>query len=277
VSLWVPPAPFTAMETNATTPASPQGTLVTASSTIHTKNTTYTQLIASTAFDAYGILVMFADAAVSGTATSILVDIAIGAAASETVIIPNLNAGYAQVSIGGSGGQKYWFPIRIPQGSRISATAQSLVASKTIRTIVTLLGRPLRPVWAGSQVIDYGTDLSLSKGVDVACGLSAAEGTWTQIVASTTQHHQCFAVGIGDAADVTVVASNNLIDIGVGAATETVIAGDQPFGSGSNETLFYWAPISVWTPVPSGERLTARISSHQASAQSYDVQLYGVS
>jgi hypothetical protein len=278
MGLWVPPAPFEAMETNLTTPAGNFGTLVTASATPHSKNTTYTELIASTAFDAYGILVMLATVFTAATDTSMLVDIAVGAAASETVVIPNLNAGFAgDITVVNVGGQKYWFPLRIPQGSRISATAQAAVVSDNVRVSIWLYGKPLRPVWAGQKVIDYGTNLATSQGVAVAMGVSSAEGSWTQIAASTTRAHAYLAAGIGGAGDTTIAAGTGFLDVGKGAATEVPMVQNLPYGLSTNEAISYFFPMSAWAQVAPGERLAARASYTSASAGSIDCILYGVS
>lgn len=275
MGLWVPPVSFDYYESNVTTPTT--GTSVTAGGTAHVKNTTYTTLIASTAQDAYAIEIKFSDVSTAVTDTSMLVDIAIGAAASETVIIPNLNAGYAggQQALN-EGGQFYWFPLYIPSGSRISATAQAAIISDTVLVTVRLWGQPSSPVWAGSEVIDYGTVGASSKGTDVAAGTSGAEGTFTQIVASTTRSHYYIAAGMGCAADTTVQTNGGLIDVGVGAATEDPILEDYPFRASTNEDITH-RPIGTFVQVPSASRLTARISAQSATAQSYDVILYGVS
>lgn len=280
MTLWVPPVGFMSRETNMTTPSAAWGTLVTAGGSSHAKNTTYAQIIASTAFDAYGILIMFSAVNSAGNATSMLVDIAIGAAASETVIIPNLNAGYANVISASGGdvpGQQYFFPIKIPAGSRLSATSQALIVSDTCRVAVWLYGDPTGPVWAGTQVVDYGTNTAASKGVDVVAGLSAAEGSWTEIVASTTQDHAFIAAGCGGAADTTVLAAIAHLDLGIGAATETAIVENLPFITHASEGIVYPTPHYAQHLVASGTRLAARISIDNASAQSYDCIMYGVS
>jgi hypothetical protein len=274
----MPPAPFMAQETNLTTPAGNFGTVVTCGGSAHTKNTTYTQLIASTSFDAYAVMILFANVFSAAAATSMLVDIAIGAAASETVLIPNLNAGGAtDITVVNVGGQRYWFPIYVPAGSRLSATAQGTIASDTVSVSVWLYGRPLRPVWAGQIVDDYGTNLATSRGVDVASGVSSAEGAFTQIVASTSQAHSYVAAGMGLAADTTISAGTGFLDLGVGAATETVVAENMPFGVSTSEALTQFVPFCCCQQVASGERLAARCSYTGSSAQSYDVSLYGVS
>lgn len=276
MGLWVPPVSWDYYESNITTPTT--GTSVTAGGTAHTKNTTYTTLIASTAADAYLIEVRFSDVSTVTTDTSMLVDIAIGAAADETVIIPNLVASGAFIATSNGGyGQTYLFPLYIPAGSRISATAQAAVISDTVLTTVKLWGNPSSPIWAGSEVIDYGTNLATSQGVAVAAGLSSAEGSFTQITASTTRGHSYIAAGIGFAGDTSTQSSVCLLDVGVGAATEDPILEDCFFGSTVNEDIRFITPIGIQCQIPASTRLAARISASTASAQSYDVILYGVS
>jgi len=280
VTLLVPPVSFNAMESNLATPAATMGTLVAADALAHTKNATYTELIASTAFDTCMVMLMMSD--VGGTNTvvsSMLVDIAIGAAAAETVVIPNLNAGYAAIASAGgvSAGQRYLFPLRIPAGSRLSATAQAAVAGDDVRVAVWLYGKPSSPVWVGETVTAYGADLAASQGVVVASGTSGSEGAWTQIVASTTRAHRWLSAGVGGAGDGSLVNSHHYLDIGVGAATEQAIVTELPFSMGDVERITCHVPHFIQRQIPAGERLAARVSQNTATAQSADVILYGVS
>jgi len=280
MTLLVPPASFGAHETNLVNPANPYGTLVAAGTPAHTKNSTYTELIASTAFTAYMIQIMFSNVVGSGADTSMLVDLAIGGAGSESVIIPDLNAGFAANVAGGAsvGGQKYIFPLKIPSGSRLSATAQSVIASDDVRVSVWLWGKPNRPMWAGQTVTAYGVNAAASKGVDVALGTSAAEGSFTEITSSTTRAHRFLALGIGAAADLGVAATApGFIDVGVGAATESVIASNMPFSLGTGEDISFPFPMSVWADVAASQRIAVRGSWTAAGAQSIDAIVYGVS
>lgn len=282
MTIWVPPSPFTAIETNLDggNPAeSPYGTLVASDAVAHTKNATYTELIAALAFDVYAIKIAMGNVGgTNGANSSMLVDIAIGAATAETVIIPNLIAGYASPfnNATPNGGQRYWFPLRIPAGSRLSATAQGAVTSDDVRVAVWLYGKPIRPVWAGETVTAYGIDTGTSRGVTVAAGIQAAEGTYTEITATTARDHPYLAVGAGCDGDLIVIAVLGVLDVGVGAATESTIASTMVLGSGTTETMQH-EQMSVWAPVADGSRLAARIAIPGSSAQSYDVAIYGVS
>lgn len=273
MGLWVPPVSWDGYESNITTPVI--GTTVTADAVANTKNATYTQLIASTAFDAHAIYIHLSDVSQSTLATGMLVDIAIGAVASETVIIPNLQAG-AATSFGNFGGVAYWFPLYIPASSRLSATCQATIGGDTVNVTVKLWGNPSSPVWAGTEVIDYGTTLATSSGTSVAAGLSSAEGAYTQITASTTRTHHYIGAGLSVDLDTGTVAHKGMLDVGVGAATEDTILEDMAFGSTTSEEIQYMQPMGGFVQVPAASRLAARISASAAGAQSFDVILYGV-
>jgi hypothetical protein len=275
MTLGVPPNPFGAYQSNLGAPTVPAGTVVTASGTAHTKGS-YVQLIASLNFDVYLVKMMLTDVSASTTNTAFLVDIAIGAAGQEEVIIPNINAGYACPAVGGAG-LMYEFPLYIPAGSRVAARAQAAIVSDTANLMLWCYGEPRYPIWAGRQVVDYGADLATSRGVTIVAGTAGAEGAWTQIVAATTQDHNYIHAGVGGAADTSVLNAMAYMDIGVGAAAaETPIVEDLAWLSTTTEDMRGFFPLAMPVNVKSGERLSVRISESGA-AQSYDTILYGVS
>jgi hypothetical protein len=280
MGLVMPPAAFTRQETNTTVPSTAGGTVVTASSTIHTKGA-YAELITATAFDTCYVEILMSGASVAATATSILVDIAIGAAASETDIISNLNAGGASIfstANTSTGGQKYAFPLYIPAGSRVSARCQALISSDTVNVAIRLLGGPTSPVWAGQQVTTYGANIGTSLGVSVAQGISDAEGTFTEITSATTAPMSWLSWGVGTAADTTIIGGTALIDVGVGSATETVVMENFMYGQGNSEAIGFVGFAGVPVSVPTGQRLAARLSRDTGGgAEAHDVILYGVS
>lgn len=94
----------------------------------------YAQVTASLSNDIMGFVIVKDGAPANG---NYLLDIAIGAAASEQVIIPNLlfsgvSGGVAVNAIG------MFFPVPIPQGTRIAARAQSNNATQSIN--ISLIG-----------------------------------------------------------------------------------------------------------------------------------------
>jgi hypothetical protein len=159
-------------ENNVGVTSSALGTAVVAGGTAHTKNTTYTTLISATAYNSFGIAISFENTAAASNRRNALVDIALGAASSEVVIIPNLMAGNAGTSVGTQGfGQMYYFPIMIPAGVRVSATAQSNVASLNVYTSVYLFQHSMAPgAWIGSRVTDYGVNTTTSSATVIQPG-----------------------------------------------------------------------------------------------------------
>src|SRR5687767_7460407 len=118
MGLILPCAPqFSLYESNITaTPTQDPGTTVNHHTVAHTKNPTFTELIAATAFETQLIVLTLNSNNVAAGDSSSLMDIAIGAAAAESVIIPDLMAGF--MGQGSAPLRHYIFPLRIPAGSR---------------------------------------------------------------------------------------------------------------------------------------------------------------
>jgi len=111
------------------TSASTSGTTLTPSATINTMGS-YSQLVASTAKDYYGL---YGTWAFPGTRQNYLVDIAIGAGGSELVLLPQRQI-YIGDTVNGIGTATDlvllpFTPIKIPAGTRIAARCQSSISS----------------------------------------------------------------------------------------------------------------------------------------------------
>ena len=106
-----------------------QGTPVAASSTANVKGA-WVQLTASTLRDYQGIYVDFGNS--STTNATFLFDVAVGAAGSEQIIVPDIWFGGDQTMGLNQGGPYPEFPVRIPAGNRIAVRCQSTTASASI-------------------------------------------------------------------------------------------------------------------------------------------------
>lgn len=247
--------------------------------TANTKATSFTQLIASTNFDAMYVAITVAQSGASNTDTSTLMDIAIGAAASETVIIPNLLVGYGSNLSNWTNGRTHFFPLYIPAGSRISARTQSVRTSGSQYVFIELWGGPRDPAsaWAGSVVTDIGTNLADSGGVTVVAGNSGAEGSATAI-GTTSMAHSALVVaaqGVG-----TYTASMfYFFDIGIDTSSTSWLVQDYVqivMGSSEEMRWISYPPLPIYAPIPSG---TVLVMAGEASgtANNLDFALYGVS
>jgi hypothetical protein len=239
---------------------------VTAGGTAHTKGA-WTQLIASTPYDAYGIWVGIDGIHVSAGATNYLVDIGVGPAGSEQVIIPNLDVWGADATAAGLNPLIFWFPVYIPAGSRIAARSQSVTASKTCRVMVTLDGVPWYGLWGLGPVVDYGTNLAASNGTSVTPG-NGAFGAYVQ-VGTTSRDHTFWTVRMDGLADTTLSAETVLVEVGVGPSGAQQSLGVIRFRHTTTEQIA-GGPFPLFLaslPVPSGTQVWVRMAAGSTEAR----------
>lgn len=230
------------------------GTTLTAAGSANTKGS-YSQLIASTPFTATGVMVsIFRMSANSGR---FLVDIAIGAAASEVIILSDLSVGGA-----GSNGlfnNHVWIPLAIPAGSRIAARASCSTASRTIQAMVHLTGQGLMPGAPCQKAKHYGADTANTRLTQVDPGTTVnTKGSYVQLVASTDFHGSWLFLDTGSFGGATTDLFW-LADFAIGAGgSETIIIPNMNFscetavdGAGA---WWYAFPCSI----PAGSRIACR-------------------
>lgn len=250
------------------------GTVITASSTANTKGS-YTQLVASTAYDACFMMVTISAPSTANAINSKaeLIDIATGASGSEIVLVPNLIfPAYSYTTIYGV---SYGFPCCIPAGTRIAARSQSGLASNTSGVQVTLFDGSFSQPEGFGIVDSYGPSTSTSLGTPaIASGTADAKGSYAQLTASTSHD----LAGVMVALDTQNATLNNtafLVDIAIGASgSEVVIVPNIMVCCGSG---WLSPPVTPFIPVniPAGTRIAARVQSNVASATA-GVSLYGV-
>lgn len=276
--LWVPQKGTRRLDhnTGAVGTATP-GTSVTTGAASGTKGAV-SQLIASTAFDAYWVTVIASDYRLAATASQGCLDILIGAA-TEEVLIPDLLMGYCGHAAGsGCLGPKRWdFPLYIPAGSRLAAQAAGARVSTAFRVWVFLYGGDGYPAFrVGSKVTTYGVTVPV--GTTVTPGASGAEGSWTQITASTSESHFAFVPSYQASGDTTINDRALAVDLGVGSATEEEIMQSWWFNTNSNESMS--GPINsmpCFQDVPASTRLVMRASNSGANDGGYNAAVHGVS
>jgi len=245
--------------------------IITGGATANALNGTYTQIIASTAFDATGIVVnIHRD---GGADIDGLLNIAIGAASSEVVILESLGW-YRQSAEGTS---TYYFPIRIKSGSRISANARATTGGSNPKCQVILLQGSFFGSGAFNGVTTYGHNTADSGGTSIDPGATAhTEGAWFEIIASSTNPIRQLSAYVGPQ-QVARVAADFLLDIGIGT-TELVLS-DLYFRT--EVTVDYLNPHVIGPlpfSVPTATRLAARArsSTTSATARLFDIILYGI-
>lgn len=223
-------------------------------STANTK-TAYTQLVASTSRQYEGLLVMLG---YSSAAAWWLFDIAIGAAGSEQVILPNLmhtpRADYGGIST-------MFVPITVPAGVRVAVRAQASGGAKSASIDVKGSFSGQSGMRGYANATDYGTTTATSKGTQVdPGGTVSTKGAYAQLTASCAQT-RCMLLNVG-LDDVTNLYAEWKIDIAVGGAGSEQIVIPDIQGGVRNTTTTQYGPLSYFIPlsISAGQRIAARCS-----------------
>ena len=226
-------------------------TIPTASATSHTKGA-WAQIVSPTSEEVGFLFLRVSDVATSATETSMLFDIGIGAAGSETAIMENVAVGGAAVTSGGSHGIILPLPVRVPSGSRLSCRIQSLISSDTCTLQTCLIVVPARQMLPASVDV-IGTNTANSRGT----AFSGTTNTWVEITASTSRRYRgIFLVPSIIGTDITSIAG--ALRLGVGAAGSETELGRVYVDWRNTEWVFH-APTVFYAPiacdVPAGSRL----------------------
>lgn len=247
------------------------GTLLTSDSVAHTEPATETQLIASTAFDTDWVIIRFCNNFTAATISDSLVNIKVGAAGSEVTIIENLLAGFVSDT---NSRHQYEFPLRIPAGSRISATHRSVRTTTTVACQIDLFGGGGGHHWVGTGVESVGELTSFSTGTNITPG-AASEGTLTSV--GTNTYDWGFILPWGTSSQDTTLATGTLAwDIASGSTTGDLIPGLDDFFTTSNASEFYVdSPLGRYCHIPAGTTLYLR-AQFAGTAEDRDFIIYGV-
>lgn len=208
------------------------------------------------------------------TETSMLVDIAIGEAASEIIILPQLLS--RSVREGAAGSHIYSFPIKIPSGVRVSARCRAAISSGTVLVSLMRGADSFQGETGLSTVVDYGANISLSTGITVTPALAPTFGSWTEITASTTQSHRGLTVCATRAAGFW--ASRRLAyQVAVGSVgNEEIIYGTNLIITSSAETGDGQTTNFLGTKIASGQRLSIRSTADDLFGTDFQYMIYGV-
>jgi hypothetical protein len=219
----------------------------------------WAEVISSLTDETYGLLICVNSNTTTNNSRNTVIDIGVGAAASEIVLIPDLIGGNASNYNTGGGGVWYYFPVSIPAGTRVSARAQSTVTT-ALRVFAQAFQRPLQPSMlkraAFVEAIGTGT---LPNGTDVTSG-TTNKGAWT-LLGTTTQRCWFWQLGVQvSSADVSQGTNVYHIDLARGDGTNyNIIINNMYFNTSSSENHSQSAvTIGCEYPVPAGSNIYAR-------------------
>lgn len=250
------------------------GTVITALA--NNAKSSYVQLAASSPLDADWISVFISTQ--ENIAADFLVDLAIGGAGSEKVILANLGLS----TTAGVGGNVAVFsvPLSIPAGSRIAARAQNSAGTNRDITVLAMLASGLWLTSSPSQLVStYGANTGTSGGVSIDPGGSAnTKGSWVQISASVDLDIAWLCLAVMNQVNGVRTNATWLVDIGIGGAgSEKVMVPDILLSVHSAGDLVNPCVVMVPVSIPTGSRLVARAQSSitDATDRLFDLIAYG--
>ena len=226
---------------------------VTGSATAHTKGS-WTQIFASTTVDSGYLVLMPDDITVSATNSATLVDIGVGAAGSERIVIADINVG------AWGHGAMFQTPLFIPAGSAVSVRLQSAITSKVMNGRLSLLPSPVlgesakfSETWGASSATSAGLTLTTPS-------VSGTDTAWQQISAGITRDTNWIAFSLGSVG-TNVAASKGTFTVGYGASgsEQPLLANArwEQLGTEVMRACHYWVPCNL----PAGTRLVVRFNS----------------
>lgn len=224
---------------------------------------------ASTGFDS-DILMVHVQG--SGGAWTALIDIGVGGAGVETVLISNI-CSESQSSY--LHHDAHYFPIYIPAGTRVTARCQTSTGSKDFYVKLHFIASngtiPCR------SAVTYGAVTGTSRGFLTQCAVTANTYgiTYYQITAATTADFSHAVVLLQ--CDQNNGDQDVAIQLYVGAASSEVLAIPDLYLESGNATLSSSLPGSFSFPwnVPSGTRISARGRS-SAGGMNIDIVIIGL-
>lgn len=245
----------------------------------HTKGS-WTQITAATTRDYRALSVDISDDVDGGGYDTYLIDLGIGAAAAEVVIVPNM---IFDVPRAAKAGHTFGLelPIQIPAGTRIAARLQSSGGSGTRNAELLVRGRSggWGGIPGGGVVVDIGTVTASTNGTLIDPSSSANTwGSWVELTASTANMLSGFAglAMMNKRSDGALDTARITLQIGIGGSgSELVFVEYEVNGAyfGNSFRSLPWRPMQI----PAGTRIAARLKCSQASKSSFfTLCLYGV-
>lgn len=254
-------------------PGSSIGTTVTASASADTKGTVV-ELTAATDHDAHWVSVTIVVGATAGLTG--LLSLLIGSS-TEADLIANLPVTARAANEGGGG--PYLFPLFVPKGSRLAASYQNSTGSATVEVVVHLFGgSPLGPYADCAYVDRYGATTT-SRGTNVDPGGSVDTYSAWSAIANTTLRPIRWLVVAWQNVDTSFFNSTLwTLQVGIGSATEQVIAGDFLVHAGSTVDAsmpFMQVYLPIFIPAGSIVSVRAKCNSTTDGDRDLYVSLFG--
>lgn len=242
------------------------GTVVTAPGSTNTKGS-WLQITASAAHDVVGLLLSSYWTAGTGTVHALL-DIGIGGAGSEVVLIGNIP--HTRFSSAGMPSSPILLPCSIPAGTRIAVRYQASATSGAALDLQMMLLAPGNnyPILS-SRAATYGANTAASAGTSVDPGGTAhTKGSYVELSAAIEARSSWALISVTQAGPLSGGPQRWLMDLAIGAASSEQIVLPDLMWTGHQDTQVGLAIQRAFVPLalPAGVRLSARCQSSSNSA-----------
>ena len=251
-----------------------RGTAVTTGGSVNTTGS-YVELLsaANNNRPITGVYIVISPAGGQG---DLMFNLALGASGSEVDVISNIFVPDTN-SLVGKSNHTFHFPVCLPAGERISINAQG-EASSTNYVHLQLVRGNINDVVQCGAVDTIGADTATTDGVTVsAAGTVNTFGSWTEIVASTTEAYRGFVVATHKISG-SMTTMHETYQIAVGSAgNEEIIYSGALVGPGDNERVVGTPSPFIPVGIPEGARVSARVQADSTDADAnLDFIIYGV-
>lgn len=229
---------------------------ITASGSAHTKGS-YTEIAPATGFDGVLEYLLVAPGSALG-----LMDLAIGAAGSEQIVVANIMR-QGVLSGGFIAPQTVPIPLglALPAGTRLSARCQAATGSQTQFVAAYMASAfPDRPRFKRSETLGVNTGTSRGTSIDPG-GVAHTKGAYVELASATAFDHCRWLVLWGNQANATPSACTWMLDLAIGAAAAEQIVAPDLYITTTTTAAITLGPSAAWVldvAIPTGSRVAAR-------------------
>ena len=215
---------------------------------------------------------------ISATTLNAYIDIGIGPDSSNvTVILEKLGGSQAQGL-----GIIYYIPVMFPPDTIIWARHQNTQASAKAGVEVTFYGgvKNVASFPSFSKMVALGAATSTTEGTTfTGMGSSGSEGSWVEIVSSTSENYGGGMISSLFASDTSLQTGLHItFDMGLGGSGSEISIGENAMH------LFTWSSaeqrsgisLPVYYNIPSGSRITLRGSRSVTADSNPSIMFYGL-
>jgi len=245
------------------------GDTMTSNATANTKTgSDWKEAIASTSEETYWITLVLKS---SANDESFLIDIGVGATASEVVKIPNIP--YFGNTLLAAGILSVKLPLTIASGARVAIRCQSTGSSVGLEYMIYLSNDDS----LGTSTVNenWGAQTGTSTGSDVdPGGTDNTKGGYRELIASTGITADYLVVFFGNSDNNAQTNQSYLVDIATSSGPEVVEIDNIPFVSNAGEISSQ--PYGFFHSIASSSRVAAACQSNNAAAAGTNDRLIDV-